>query len=445
MHKLVLMKWLIGGLLMLMTQSVVFAQADPNLQKLKSFAVKYYPRGYDSALDNITLQPAGNLHYLYPLYQFFKQESKFRSVFGDDYNNQLSEAISFTEDYHSVLEFEEQSYEMVDELSEKKIEKTVSELKGIQHVDARRYISFLAKNYQVIMLNEANAKSLHRVFAISLLEELYNKGFHYLALEMLNNYSNHSLNKLTSNTGYYSAEPIAGELIRRALEIGFTLVSYDDTLAFSNEHNAAQRDSVQARNIYAVIKKDPSAKIFVLASYGHIAEKSSDTNYIPMAMMFKKISGIDPLTIDQTEMTEGSNFGYGNALYKAYTQKFLLKTPSVAMVINEPLSITNNDSYDISVIHPQTVYRDGRPDWLSLNGLRQPVYVNPNLKDVFLVQAYYQSEANESGPGKIVPADQSYIPTSKGNYLLYLRKGKYIIVYRSLGYHLIGKLNIDVN
>jgi hypothetical protein len=164
-----------------------------------------------------------------------------------------------------------------------------------------------------------------------------------------------------------------------------------------------------------------------------------------MAMVFKQISGIDPLTIDQTSMSEGSDFGYGNALYKAYTQKYPLLGPSIAMINNERINITNNYDYDLSIIHPPTVYREGRPDWLSLSGLRQPVYINANVKNVFLVQAYYQSEADQNGPGQIVPADQSYIPTNKGNYLLYLRRGKYVIVFRSAGYHLIGKLKIEVN
>ncbi|HSZ87125.1 MAG TPA: hypothetical protein VK787_13925 [Puia sp.] len=438
------MKWVFFSLLMLSVPSISFSQTDPGLLKLKSFAIKYFPRGYDSSLNYINLQPSGNLHYLAPLYQLFKQENKFKSLFGNDYNTQLSEAVSFTEDYHSALEIEEQGYDAIDEESEKKIKKVIEDLKGVQHVDARRYISFLAKDFKVIMLNEAHAKTLHRAFAISLLEELYKKGFRYLAMEMLNNYPNHSLNKLTINTGYYTAEPIAGELVRRALELGFTLVSYEDTAALAGNHTAKERDSVQAENIYSIIKKNSAAKIFVFAGYGHIAEKTTDADFIPMAMKFKKISGINPLTVDQTDMTEGSNFGYANALYKAYTQKYFFTNPSIAVMNNQPVNISNNDVYDISVIHPPTIYRDGRPDWLSLYGLRQPVYINPNVKDVFLVQAYYQKEADQYGPGQIVPADQSYIPTNKGNYLLYLRKGKYIIIYRSLGYHLIGKLKIDV-
>ncbi len=293
------------------------------------------------------------------------------------------------------------------------------------------------------MINEAHNKPLHRAFVISLLADLYKKGFRYLAMEMLNNYSNHTLTDLTALTGHYSTEPVAGELVRTALKIGYTLVSYEDTLA--GIHTPSQRDSVQAENIYSVARTDTSAKILVLASYGHIAERSPVADYVPMAMAFKKISGIDPLTIDQTEMTEESNIEYGRILYRAYTQKFSIPSPSVAMLNNEPLNITNNPDYDLAIIHPPTLYRDGRPTWLALDGLRKPLYIKPAVKNTFFIQAFYQKELNGKGPDEMIPADQTYIPANNENYLLYLRKGKYIIVFRDIEYNILGHLNIEVN
>ena len=260
---------------------------------------------------------------------------------------------------------------------------------------------------------------------------------------MLNNFSGNSLIKLNSQTGHYSAEPVAGELIRNALELGFKIVAYEDAVLYN--HTSTQRDSVQAENIYNIIKQDSAAKIFVLAGYGHIAERSFNEKYVPMAMAFKKISGIDPLTIDQTEMCEESNIEYGRLLYRAYTQKFSIVVPSIAMIDNEVVNITNNSDYDLSIIHPLTSYRDGRPTWLALDGLRKPLYVKPSEKNSFLVQAYYENEANENGPAQLIPADQTYIPTNKENYLLYLKKGKYIIVFRDMDYKILSKLNIEVS
>ena len=64
------------------------------------------------------------------------------------------------------------------------------------------------------MLNEAYNKPLHRAFAYSLLDDLYKRGFRYLAMEMLNPMPDQELTKLTYKTGHFATEPVAGEMIR---------------------------------------------------------------------------------------------------------------------------------------------------------------------------------------------------------------------------------------
>lgn len=420
------------------------SQNNPQLDKVKEYAQANLPRLYDSSVNYINIQPHGSLNYLYPLYQLFKQENKFRQIETDNgYYDEMSNALSFLGDYKAALEYHARKYEEPDDITLKQINRTVSDLKNIYHADARKYISFLAKNYRVIMINEAHDKPVHRAFTLSLLEDLYKKGFRYLAMEMLNNYPNHTLNRVTSASGYFTNEPIAAELARTALGIGYKLVSYEDTGAAA--HTASERDAVQANSINNIILSDPSAKILVLAGYGHIAKRKTDNNYFPMAMALKKLSGIEPLSIDQTGMTEGSEIAYGKAFYQSYVEKFGISMPSVAMLGNEAINITNDENYDVVIIHPPTSYRDGRPVWLALGGLRQPVYVKPIVKETFLVQAYYENETKLNGPGQLVPADQTYIPTNKENYLLYLRKGKYLVTFRDIAYRLIGKLTIEVN
>ncbi len=421
-----------------------FSQNNPQLNKVKEYAQSRMPRFYDSSLNYLNLKPNGKLNYLFPLYQLFKQENKFRQLETDNgYNDEMSNALSFVDDYKGLLEYQSKKYEEPDDVTLKQIKRTINDLKNIRHADAIKYISFLAKNYRVIMINEAQNKPLHRAFTLLLLEDLYKKGFRYLAMEMLNNYSTHSVDKINAASGYFTNEPVAGELARTALRLGYKLVSYEDTAA--DIHTATERDAIQAKNINQVILRDSSAKILVLAGYGHIAKKSMDNNYIPMGMAFKKMSGSDPLCIDQTGMTEGSELAYGKAFYQAYIEKFDISTPSVAMLGNEAINITNDDNYDVVIIHPPTVFHDGRPTWLALGGLRQPVYINPTVKETFLVQAYYENETKLNGPGELIPADQTYIPTNKINYLLYLRKGRYLVTFRDIEYRLIGKLSIEVN
>ena len=103
--------------------------------------------------------------------------------------------------------------------------------------------------------------------------------------------------------------------------------------------------------------------------------------------------------------------------------------------------------YDICVLHPPTLYKDGRPTWLALDETRQPVYIKPVAGGTFLVQAYYQGEIdnNEGKPWQLVPADQTYIYGPKKNFLLYLKKGKYKIFFRDINYHILDTLNIEVS
>jgi len=438
------MRIFLASLLSVLVIHGSYSQVNRQYQNLRTYIKTAKLVGYDSSLDHVEYYPGGSLNYFYPLYQLIREEERFRKIYpGTQYDEMLSEALSFCGDYGSALLTQALPTDSLDNATRTQISRTVANLKDIENVDARKFIAFVSKDFQVIMVNEAPNKPLHRAFTVSLLEDLYKRGFHYLALEMLSNYSSHSLDKLTPYTGYYTTEPVAGEMVRAALDIGFHLISYEDTAA--NRHTPNERDSIQASNIYQVLKKDPSAKILVHATYGHIAEKNLGDGFFPMAMMFKKISGINPLTIDQTDMTEAGNINYGRVLYLSYIQKYQLNSPSIALFNGETVNITNNSINDLSVIHPLTVYRDGRPIWLSLAGRRQPLYVKPANKNTFFVQAYYQYESFGNKPGQVIPADQTYIPTNKNNYLLYLHRGKYIIIFRDMSYKILSTLHIEVN
>jgi hypothetical protein len=422
-----------------------FSQLPAPVEQLQEYCHSTAPTGYSPRLSVLTLTPGSNLHYLFPFYHAFRDEQKFVKIYSlKGYYDELSQYFAFAGDYQSALHYLVKSYDSVDDASRKKVFRMAEGIKEIEHVDARHYIYFAAKTRRVVMINEAYDKPLHRAFTFSLLADLYREGFHYLAMEMLNNFSNHSLSRLTMHTGYYTAEPVAGELVRSALAMGYTLVSYEDTAA--TVHTDNQRDSIQAENIFEVLRKDTAAKILVHAAYAHISKTPGANGYIPMGLAFKRISGIDPLTIDQTDMTEESNFGYGRVIYQAYIQKYPLKLPSIALINTEPVNVTNNDLYDLCVIHPATIYKDGRPTWLSLGETRQPTFIKPTSPNVFMVQAYYQSEIekNQNTAWQLVPADQTYIAGGKKNYLLYLSKGKYRIFFRDINYQVLNTLAIEV-
>jgi hypothetical protein len=421
------------------------AQTSNELKNLQAFVTDTKAGLYDTSLQDITYRIADNINYLYPLYQLLGSEKKFRKKLSDEsYYDLLSQNLARTGDYSGALEYARKADSTaVSDVENRQIFKSIQALKNIKNVDARRFISFIAPNYRVIMLNEAPGKPLHRAFAISLLADLYKRGFRYLAMEMLDPGPDQELSKLTYHTGYNTSEPVAGEMVRIALDMGFKLLAYEDVNAV--QHSPRERDSVQAQNIFQVLKEDSTAKIFVFAGYGHIAKKTTSDDFVPMGMAFKRISGIDPLSIDQTDMTEGSNFSYGNAFYEAYLQRYPTSSPSIAVSDDEPVNITGSELYDLTVIHPKSNYRDSRPTWLSLENRRQPVYVKPSNKNTFLVQAYYQYESFNSKPGQVIPADQTYLQSGKGNYLLYLRRGKYILLFRDMRYKTLYTQHIEVN
>jgi hypothetical protein len=433
--------------------AAAFAQDDTSaaVLQLKDYCKRNIPVGYSPRLNVLTLTPKGNMHYLFPLYHGFKDEEKFRKTYGDKgFFDEMSQYFAFAGDYRTALQYLVRSYDSIDDATRRKIYKTATNLPDVEHANARTYIRLAAKSRRVVMINESFSKPLHRAFTYSLLEDFYRMGFRYLAMEMLDNFANQRLSSVGLHSGYYVCEPVAGELMRKAIEMGFTLVSYEDTAAAV--HNANQRDSAQAANLFKVFQKDSTAKILVHASYAHISKKRQADGYIPMGLAFWRLSGIEPLTIDQTDMTEESNFGYGRVIYQAYTTKFKISEPSIALLNNAPVNVTDKDLYDLCVIHPPSQYLDGRPTWMSLGGTRRPTYIKPPTTAVFLVQAYYQDEVanNDNTPWQLVPADQTYTPggrdaMGKARYLLYLRKGKYKIFFRDINYQILSTLVIEVN
>ena len=420
----------------------VYAQNPAYLDQIKRKARFSNPPVFDTSLNYFLLFNGKQINYLYPLYQAYGKESKFKTIFKPEgYYRNLSQLLGFAGDYKASTEALETSYEKLDDESEKDITSTIASLSNIEFLNAKEFVMQAAFERRIVMINEAHDKPQHRAFTISLLQGLYDQGFRYLAMDMLNNYANHNLKSVDANTGHYCMEPVGGELARRALQIGFKLVSYDDIEP--GKHSASESDSIQAVNINSILLQDPSAKILVHAGYAHIAKKAN-AQYTPMAIWLKKISGIDPLSIDQTNLTEQSTFNYGARFYEAVIKKYSITKPSIALINRRPINISGSDLYDLAVIHPPTKYSHGRPTWLDFDGIRQETRINPTEKDLFFLQAYYVNEYNEVVVGKIVPADQTYIPADDGYYSLYLQKGKYILVYRDVEYNIIATREWDV-
>ena len=149
---------------------------------------------------------------------------------------------------------------------------------------------------QLVLFNEEHTQPRGRWLLGSLLPALYSQGFRYLALEALDAADSAGVRQRgypLANSGFYTNEPHFGNLIRRARQLGFRVVGYD---AFT-----VDRERDQARNLLAAtLAHDPQARVVVLAGHGHISEAGAGPAK-HMAQYLRELSGLDPLTIDQTQ------------------------------------------------------------------------------------------------------------------------------------------------
>jgi len=317
-------------------------------------------------------------------------------------------------------------------------------------------IAELAKNYQLVMLNEAHNVPLTRTLTVQLLPQLRAQGFNYFAVETLYQ-SDQALAARgypVADSGFYTAEPISAEMVRTALKLGFHVVGYE---ALSDATGDA-REAEQARNIYRdVFQRDPRARLVVEAGYAHIQQSGAFLGGKPMAQHLHRLSGIDALAVEQTMLIPHPHEDDDHPLYTAIVQQLQPREPIVFLnASGKPWTL--RDGYTVSVIFPPQQLRRGRPTWLSLGGLRQPYVVNGDrCAEHFpcLIEARYASEGDDAIPADRMVLDPlpatatlndrvrhgQSIPSGE----LYLRPGKYRLNISDKDAYTLFRQNIVIN
>jgi hypothetical protein len=346
---------------------------------------------------------------------------------------------SFVEDYNNLLFYSDRRFS--NELNSEKVVYDRPFVKQHDFINAANYIINQSKRFQVTMINEAHHLPYHRAFVLTMLQRFYDNGYRYLAIETLDDSLINKKKYPTYNTGYYTREPLFGELIRQALKIGFTLVPYD-----SNEDCVPKtkdpyecdrfRDSLMALNLSRILKNDAKGKILTYAGYDHIHE-GHNNSWKKMAEFFKEFTGIDPLTVDLTKQTERFYPQFEEKEFLSVNKYKRIQQPVVALKNNKPW---HGNFVDVTVIFP--VYKNARQraSFYSINGTRA-FY---NLREFHLrvgqfVQAFYNNEKK----GNRIPADQLVI--GDGNNGLYLFKGKYVLNIKNQEGLLIKEYTVIVN
>lgn len=162
-------------------------------------------------------------------------------------------------------------------------------------------IAEIAKNNQVIMLNENHYYPNHRLFAMQMLDVLKQNGFTHISLEAFDPPIDSTIKYSPKHEdGLYTSEPFYAHFFRKAKALGFVIQGHE---SYDGCDGKDSREIGQARNICKILKDKPTAKIFIYVGFAHIEKDSLIGNREKkMGYYFKKFSGIDPITINQTQL-----------------------------------------------------------------------------------------------------------------------------------------------
>ncbi len=313
-----------------------------------------------------------------------------------------SEYFSFIGEYRKAIETRDMQFPQAK--APVPTESDKSFFQSYQPVNAVSYILEQAAKTKIIIINEAHYQPMHRAFVVSLLKPLKELGYQCIGMEGLENSDSvssekSSLNYPTVKSGFYLNEPRYGDLFRTSIKEGYRVFSYEKKYD-SESQKDMNRELAQAVNIKQFMDKHPNAKIIIYCGFDHIIEDSTKNFMVlPMAGQLKGITGIDPFTVDQVELSEYHIVG--NVYRK-------LMNPDSDVVYVDTLGMSFNKSrsrhkkVDCMVYHPNTVNYNFRPKWLvTADKKLAPINNMITIEFPCLVKVYMDGENIETA----VPVD----------------------------------------
>lgn len=161
-------------------------------------------------------------------------------------------------------------------------------------VEAMSVVIDRAAEKRVVMINEAHHLSLHRRFAEELARRLFESGYTALSLEALrSDFDGPITRPLRHSDGFYTNDPAMANIVRFYLDNGGIVLGHEASA--QARQAGGGRSNLQAQAIEAHLEAYPDRKLLVLSGWGHVSEGGSQT-----AAQLREITGLDPLTIDQT-------------------------------------------------------------------------------------------------------------------------------------------------
>lgn len=290
---------------------------------------------------------------------------------------------------------------------------------GATRRDAIDAIVRRARLTSIVILNESHGSPRDRAFALEVARALAPLGYRTLAAETfasdppgpgkplpMRQLAADGVVRLT--TGEYTKDPVFAGFVREAMALGYRPVAYEQTEAQGKAHGFGidAREAAEAGNLMAgIFAAAPATRTLIYVGASHVAEApigGGHGRHEWMAARLKRLTGIDPLTIDQTGLTD-----LPQSTLPAYevAARGLTDRSAVLFAGDAPLVLGYlAGAVDLQVVHPPRAYVHDRPAWRSVLGGRwtqAPAGLVP-AKGRRLIQLF---DAN--APADAVPLDQA--------------------------------------
>jgi len=310
--------------------------------------------------------------------------------------------------------------------------------------DAISEIVQRAKKTRVVIINETHDNPRDRAFVLAVAEALRPLGYNVYAAEGFTNFpgvdGKPQVQRLIADgyarydTGFYMVDPMFAYLVRRVLQLGYRPLPYEYApppekmaayASASADESIALREQGEAENLArAIAAAPPGEKFLVHVGYSHAAERPvgpEGHQHEWMAARLARLTGIDPLTIDQTGLSEYDANPRVRALYARLVPR-VGNSPKVFLTDGQAtISGQMNGAVDLQVVHPPIEMIGGRPNWLQRTdrrAVRVPSRLLPK-KGSRLVQVFVVGEASDA-----VPVDQVLVTAGREAPLVYLPPDK---------------------
>lgn len=268
-------------------------------------------------------------------------------------------------------------------------------------------IAEIARDNQIVILNEDHFYPKHRLFAMDLLDVLKQNGFTTISMETFLPNSADSLLIPNSKNGFYVKDPYFGHFLRKANALGFTLLGHE------NQDQKMNREIGQARNIMKTLEQNPKEKIFIYMGHGHLEEEGRNR---VMANYLKEYSKIDPVTINQETVI-------ANTKEKLVLLPKAVFAKDTMMHSSADYFVINNLEANLQSVYPNAIFKK-----VVLEDQKFTLFKEEELLvDVFLLEEYQKTKNADL----LIPIQSTLIAPKRTKIETSLPVGQYYITVKS--------------